>query len=70
VRTEMLKKAGFTSEQVRILMEQGLCGNINLENKSKYNTYIQKIFDNKFKLDNVQIPIKNSKCEFHFFENN
>ncbi|MEI6425800.1 MAG: hypothetical protein WCO66_00435 [Candidatus Absconditabacteria bacterium] len=26
VRTEMLKKAGFTSEQVRILMENGICG--------------------------------------------
>lgn len=42
----------------------------NIQNKTEYNAYIQDIFDQKFKLDQVQIPIKNGKCEYHFFDAN
>ena len=55
VRTEILKKSGFSSEQVRILMENGICGSRkeNIENVEK----VQKI---KPDLDVLWIEITSS----------
>ncbi len=52
-RTEILKKAGFTSEQVSVLMENGICGQYDISFKSeidwtKYNHEMSQVLIDEY----------------------